>query len=77
MRNISIQFFREGWRVGVRMLHLDDQRGCEAGAAISLRIGIGLFAPEIRVALMRRQFATERRRAHTAAEAADVENIPF
>lgn len=43
-----IALFRDGWRIGVRVLRPDDERGCERGAAVSFKIGLGLYAPELR-----------------------------
>jgi len=45
----KLSIFRDGWRVGLRVTRPDHERGCDTGAAVSLKIGIGLFAPEFRV----------------------------
>ena len=44
-----LEIFREKWRGGVRILTPDHERSCDRGAAISCKIGIGLFAPELRI----------------------------
>jgi len=113
-----IALFRDGWRVGLRVLTPDPELSCDWGAAISFKLGIGLYTPElriewgawyrqtwhdrrtgrrvdlgewvnpyglsgrrwdrvIRIALMRRRNAAERRRAAGEAVAVEIAEIPF
>ena len=115
-----IALFRDGWRV----LTPDPEHSCERGCAVSVKLGIGLYAPElraewgawyrqtwndrrtgqridlgygfefgewvspygvsgrrwdrvIRIAMMRRRNAADRRRAAGEAAAAEIDGIPF